>query len=98
MSPPPPVEWQFVKAVRRRTIAKLTRSAPYTLAISSAESTAFGQASGRTIIGGRILLGNPADFPVTIKLEGYRIVAPSRGFPGGVITGANLAFTTDAYG
>ncbi|RZL71916.1 MAG: glycosyltransferase, partial [Sphingomonas sp.] len=61
----------------------------------AAVCAAFERASGPAIIGGRILLGNPADLPVTIKLEDHPMVAPSRGFPGGFIMGANLAFTSD---
>lgn len=61
----------------------------------AAVCAAFEKAGGPAIIGGRILLGNPADLPVTIKLEDHPMVAPSRGFPGGFIMGANLAFTAD---
>jgi glycosyltransferase involved in cell wall biosynthesis len=61
----------------------------------SALCAAFERVSGPAIIGGRILLGNPADLPVTIKLEDHPMVAPSRGFPGGFVMGANLAFTAD---
>ena len=60
----------------------------------AAVCAAFDRTSGPAIIGGRILLGNPADLPVTIKLENHPMVAPSRGFPGGFIMGANLAFTS----
>jgi glycosyltransferase involved in cell wall biosynthesis len=56
---------------------------------------AFESVGGPTIIGGRILLGNPADLPVTIKLEDHDMVAPSGGFLGGFVMGANLAFTAD---
>lgn len=61
----------------------------------AAVCAAFEKVSGPAIIGGRILLGNPADLPVTIKLENHPMVAPSHGFPGGFIMGANLAFTSD---
>ncbi|VVS99040.1 Glycosyl transferase [Sphingomonas aurantiaca] len=61
----------------------------------SALCAAFERVSGPAIIGGRILLGNPADLPVTIKLEDHPMVAPSKGFPGGFVMGANLAFTAD---
>jgi glycosyltransferase involved in cell wall biosynthesis len=61
----------------------------------AAVCAAFAKVSGPVIIGGRILLGNPADLPVTIKLENHPMVAPSHGFPGGFIMGANLAFTSD---
>lgn len=61
----------------------------------SALCAAFERVSGPAIIGGRILLGNPADLPVTIKLEDHPMVAPSQGFPGGFVMGANLAFTAD---
>ncbi|MEG3082707.1 glycosyltransferase family 2 protein [Sphingomonas sp. PB2P12] len=56
---------------------------------------AFAGVGGSAIIGGRILLGDPADLPVTIKLEDHPMVAPSSGFPGGFVMGANLAFTAD---
>ncbi|SFO45997.1 glycosyltransferase family 2 protein, partial [Sphingomonas sp. OK281] len=61
----------------------------------AAVRAAFERASEPAIVGGRILLGNPADLPVTIKLEDFPMVAPSHGFPGGFIMGANLAFTAD---
>ncbi|RZT52942.1 GT2 family glycosyltransferase [Sphingomonas sp. BK036] len=61
----------------------------------SALCDAFERVSRPAIIGGRILLGNPADLPVTIKLEDHPMVAPSQGFPGGFVMGANLAFTAD---
>ena len=56
---------------------------------------AFAQVEGPAIIGGRILLGNPADLPVTVKLEDHPMVAPLGGFPGGFVMGANLAFGAD---
>ena len=56
---------------------------------------AFDTVHGSAIIGGRVLLGNPADLPVTIKLEDHPMVAPPGGFPGGFVMGANLAFTAD---
>lgn len=56
---------------------------------------AFAAAAGPAIIGGRILLGNPADLPVTVKLEDHPMVAPPDSFPGGFVMGANLAFGAD---
>ncbi|WP_010219188.1 glycosyltransferase family 2 protein [Sphingomonas sp. PAMC 26621] len=56
---------------------------------------AFAKAPGPAIIGGRILLGNPADLPVTVKLEDHPMVAPPGMFPGGFVMGANLAFGAD---
>ncbi|OAN57567.1 glycosyl transferase [Sphingomonas sp. TDK1] len=56
-------------------------------------STCFSEFPGPVIIGGRILLGNPADLPVTIKLEDHPMVADPAAFPGGFAMGANLAFT-----
>jgi glycosyltransferase involved in cell wall biosynthesis len=56
---------------------------------------AFAKAQGPAIIGGRILLGNPADLPVTVKLEDHPMVAPPGEFPGGFVMGANLAFGAD---
>lgn len=47
------------------------------------------------IVGGRILLGDPADLMVTVKLEDHPMEAPAGGFPGGFVMGANLAFTAD---
>ncbi|MBB4154872.1 glycosyltransferase involved in cell wall biosynthesis [Sphingomonas jinjuensis] len=47
------------------------------------------------VIGGRILPGDPADLPITVKTEDHPMVAPARGFPGGFVMGANLAFTAD---
>lgn len=46
------------------------------------------------VIGGRILPGDPADLPITIKTEDHPMTAPSRGFPGGFVMGANLAFSS----
>lgn len=56
---------------------------------------AFDRMEGPTIIGGRILLGNPADLPVTIKLEDHPMVAPPGGFPGGFVMGANLTMHSE---
>lgn len=50
---------------------------------------------GPVVVGGRILLGDPADLPVTIKLEDHAMRADPDGFPGGFVMGANLAFTRD---
>ncbi|KQR82159.1 glycosyltransferase family 2 protein [Sphingomonas sp. Leaf343] len=47
------------------------------------------------VIGGRILLGDPDDLPVTIKLEDHVMDAPHDSFPHGFVMGANLAFTRD---
>ncbi len=47
------------------------------------------------VIGGRILLGDPDDLPVTIKLEDYATAASRHRFPNGFVMGANLAFTRD---
>ena len=47
------------------------------------------------IVGGRILLGDPRDLPVTIKLENHPMIANPRSFPGGFVMGANLAMTAD---
>ncbi|MCU6454534.1 glycosyltransferase family 2 protein [Sphingomonas sp. A2-49] len=55
----------------------------------------FALASAPVVIGGRILLGDPADLPVTIKLEDHAMVADPGGYPGGFVMGANLAFTRD---
>lgn len=56
---------------------------------------AFAEQPAPVIIGGRILLGDPADLPVTVKLEDHPMIAPASGFPGGFVMGANLAFTAD---
>ncbi|WP_293878322.1 MULTISPECIES: glycosyltransferase family A protein [unclassified Sphingomonas] len=55
----------------------------------------FADVPAPVVIGGRIRLGDPADLPVTIKLEDHAMVAPADGFPGGFVMGANLAFTRD---
>ncbi len=55
----------------------------------------FAAVPAPVVIGGRILLGDPADLPVTIKLEDHAMIAPAGGFPGGFVMGANLAFTRD---
>ncbi len=59
-------------------------------------ATCFVEVTGPAIIGGRILLGDPDDLPVTIKLEDHPMIAPADGFPGGFVMGANLAMTADA--
>ncbi|MBJ6120836.1 glycosyltransferase family 2 protein [Sphingomonas mollis] len=59
-------------------------------------ATCFAEVTGPAIIGGRILLGDPADLPVTVKLEDHPMIAPADGFPGGFVMGANLAMTADA--
>jgi GT2 family glycosyltransferase len=59
-------------------------------------ATCFAEVTGPAIIGGRILLGDPADLPVTVKLEDHPMIAPTDGFPGGFVMGANLAMTADA--
>lgn len=56
---------------------------------------AFAAAPGPAVIGGRILLGDPADLRVTVKLEDHAMVADPRAFPGGFVMGANLAFHAD---
>lgn len=55
----------------------------------------FADIPAPVVIGGRILPGDPADLPVTIKLEDHAMIAPADGFPGGFVMGANLAFTRD---
>ena len=61
----------------------------------TALAQAFAEAAGPVIIGGRILLGDPADLPVTVKLEDHPMICPPGHFPGGFVMGANLAFTAD---
>jgi len=55
----------------------------------------FAAVDRLAVIGGRILPGDPADLPVTIKLEDHPMTAPRGAFPGGFVMGANLAFTRD---
>lgn len=61
----------------------------------AALARAFAAHSGPVVIGGRILLGNPADVAVTVKLEDHPMEAPPTGFPGGFVMGANLAFSAE---
>lgn len=61
----------------------------------SALVAAFAAVPAPIVIGGRILLGDPADLPVTVKLEDHPMIAERRAFPGGFVMGANLAFTRD---
>ncbi|WP_322963418.1 glycosyltransferase family 2 protein [Sphingomonas fuzhouensis] len=56
---------------------------------------AFADRAAPVIIGGRILLGDPADLTLTVKLEDHPMVAAATAFPGGFVMGANLAFTAD---
>ena len=56
---------------------------------------AFAAVPAPAIVGGRILLGDPADLPVTVKLEDHPMTAVAGRFPGGFVMGANLAFTAD---
>ncbi len=53
----------------------------------------FANAPAIAIIGGRILPGDPADLPVTIKVEDHPMTLAAGEFPGGFVMGANLAFT-----
>lgn len=55
----------------------------------------FAESSAPVVIGGRILLGDPDDLPVTIKLEDHGMEASRERFPNGFVMGANLAFTRD---
>jgi len=55
----------------------------------------FAGLAAPVIVGGRILLGDPADLPVTVKLEDHPMTCPPGHFPGGFVMGANLAFTAD---
>ncbi|WP_298093136.1 glycosyltransferase [uncultured Sphingomonas sp.] len=55
----------------------------------------FAEVQAPAVIGGRILLGDPRDLMVTVKLEDHPMVADPRGFPGGFVMGANLAFGAD---
>lgn len=55
----------------------------------------FAEHATPVVIGGRILLGDPSDLPVTIKLEDHAMIADPDRFPGGFVMGANLAFTRD---
>ena len=58
-------------------------------------AAAFALYPAPAIIGGRILPGDPADLPVTIKLEDHPMLLDADAFPGGFVMGANLAFTRD---
>lgn len=53
----------------------------------------FAEVPAPIVIGGRILLGDSDDLPVTIKLEDHVMEADADAFPGGFVMGANLAFT-----
>jgi glycosyltransferase involved in cell wall biosynthesis len=55
----------------------------------------FAGLKGAAIVGGRILPGDPADLPVTVKLEDHPMIAAPGSFPGGFVMGANLAMTAD---
>lgn len=59
----------------------------------AALAACFAELEPPAIVGGRILLGNPEDLAVTIKLEDHPMVADPATFPGGFVMGANLAFT-----
>jgi glycosyltransferase involved in cell wall biosynthesis len=61
----------------------------------TALATCFAAHRGPIIIGGRILPGDPADLPITVKTEDHPMVAPPRGFPGGFVMGANLALSAE---
>lgn len=58
-------------------------------------ASVFAAQPAPVIIGGRILLGDPADLTLTVKLEDHPMIADARAFPGGFVMGANLAFTAD---
>lgn len=53
----------------------------------------FAEQRGPVIIGGRILPGDPADLPVTLKTEDHPMIASPSDFPGGFVMGANLAMS-----
>lgn len=53
----------------------------------------FAELDCPAIVGGRILPGDPADLPVTLKLEDHPMIAAPASFPGGFVMGANLAFS-----
>lgn len=55
----------------------------------------FADVPAPAVVGGRILRGDPADLPVTVKLEDHPMVAGPAAFPGGFVMGANLAMTAD---
>ena len=55
----------------------------------------FAGVATPTIVGGRILPGDAADLPVTLKLEDHPMEPVPGAFPGGFVMGANLAFTRD---
>ncbi len=55
----------------------------------------FTETPRPAIVGGRILPGDPADLPITVKLEDHPMIAPPDQFPGGFVMGANLAMTAD---
>lgn len=59
---------------------------------------AFAARPAPIIIGGRILLGDRADLPVTVKVEDHPMIAEAGQFPGGFVMGANLAMTADVRG
>lgn len=58
----------------------------------------FARLGEDVIVGGRILLGNPMDLPVTIKVEDHPMILRPGAFPGGFVMGANLALTTTVLG
>ncbi len=58
-------------------------------------AAAFAGVPAPAIIGGRILPGDPADLPVTIKLEDHPMLLDPDAFPGGFVMGANLGLTRD---
>lgn len=58
-------------------------------------ASAFAEQPAPVIIGGRILLGDPADLTLTVKLEDHPMIAEPGVFPGGFVMGANLAFSAD---
>lgn len=59
----------------------------------SALAACFAELPGPVVIGGRILAGDPADLPVTLKTEDHPMIAAPAAFPGGFVMGANLAMS-----
>ena len=55
----------------------------------------FAEIDRPAVIGGRILPGNAADLPVTLKTEDHPMVAAPEAFPGGFVMGANLALSAE---
>jgi glycosyltransferase involved in cell wall biosynthesis len=84
-----------LRAARGRIVAMTDDDCVLHLDYFARLAQVFARQPAPVIIGGRILLGDPDDLMLTVKLEDHPMIAEPDSFPGGFVMGANLAFTAD---